>query len=252
MKRSRMGKAMAVLALACAVVLSAVSCASLPSGTAGAASMQGRTISVSGTGTVSLDADMVSFRIEVSETAETTALAQQETNRKMSTILAILRENGIEDKDISTTALNFSTNYSWKDGVQTKIGEEVSQTVYVRLYSVDVFAPLADAIGSSVSGISFYNVTFDSTNRKAAENQARELAYKDAMEKAQIYAKAAGLELGDPISIQDGYSSYARNSLDTGVAFAAKAVAADETYTTEAPTGPLSVTSSVDIVFGLR
>lgn len=214
--------------------------------------MQGRTISVSGTGTVSLDADMVSFRIEVSETAETTALAQQETNRKMSTILAILRENGIEDKDISTTALNFSTNYSWRDGVQTKIGEEVSQTVYVRLYSVDVFAPLADAIGSSVSGISFYNVTFDSTNRKAAENQARELAYKDAMEKAQIYAKAAGLELGDPISIQDGYSSYARNSLDTGVAFAAKAVAADETYTTEAPTGPLSVTSSVDIVFSLR
>ena len=89
----------------------------------------------------------------MSETAETTKEAQQATNMKMSKILSILRENGIKDEDIATTSLSFSSNYSWRDGVQTKVGEEVSQTVYVRLYNTDAFAQLADSIGSAVSGI---------------------------------------------------------------------------------------------------
>mgnify|MGYP004502926055 FL=1 len=239
---------MTMLAVVAMCLVFAVSCASLP----GAKAQTERTISVSGTGTVSLEANMVSFRIEVSETADTTGEAQQATNKKMSQILSILRDSGIEDKDISTTALNFSTKYAWKDGVQTKVGEEVDQTVYVRLYDIDSFAPLADAIGSNVSGISFYNVSFDSSDRKEAENQARELAYQDALTKAQIYAKAAGLELGEPITIQDGYSSYVRNTLETGAVMYAKAEAADESYATEAPTGPLTVTSNVDIVFQLK
>jgi len=213
-----------------------------------------KTISVSGTGTVKLEANIVSFRIGVTETANTTKEAQQAANMKMSSILSILRENGIKDEDIATTALSFSTNYSWRDGVQTKIGEEVSQTVYVRLYNTDTFAQLADSIGSAVSGISFYNVSFDSTERKKAENQARDLAYKDAFAKAQIYATAAGLTLGDPISIQDGYSSYAQNSMDTtAVMYSAKAAMEEETtYSTETPTGPLTVSSTVQIVFELK
>lgn len=210
-----------------------------------------KTISVSGTGSVSLPTDIVSFRINVSEIADTTGEAQQATNKKMSQILSILKENGIKEEDISTTALNFSTNYSWKDGEQVKIGEEVSQTVYVRLYNCDAFASLADSLGSQVSGISFYNVSFASTQRKDAENKARELAYKDAVAKAQIYATAAGLTLGSPISIQDGYSSYAQNTIaNTDLLYSAKA-ASEAFYSTETPNGPLTVTSNVDIVFAL-
>ena len=108
----------AMLAVAAMCLVLAVSCASMT----GAKTQAERTISVSGTGTISLEANMVSFRIEVSETAQTTGEAQQATNKKMSQILSILRDGGIEDKDISTTALNFSTKYAWKDGVQTKVG----------------------------------------------------------------------------------------------------------------------------------
>jgi len=210
-----------------------------------------KTISVSGTGSVNLPTDIVSFRISVSEVANTTGEAQQMANKKMSQILSILKENGIKDEDISTTALNFSTNYTWKDGQQVKTGEEVSQTVYVRLYNCDAFAPLADSLGTQVSGISFYNVSFDSTQRKDAENQARELAYKDALTKAQIYANAAGLMLGSPISIQDGYSSYAQNTMATANLLYSAKSDTEAFYATETPNGPLTVTSNVDIVFEL-
>ena len=95
--------ALLILTLVC-------SCSTLTSGSSSASS--GKTINVSGTGSVNLKADNVFFRIEVSETEETTGQAQQAANKKMSQLLEILRENGIKDDDISTTALNFSTDYT--------------------------------------------------------------------------------------------------------------------------------------------
>ncbi|MBO6001079.1 MAG: SIMPL domain-containing protein, partial [Spirochaetales bacterium] len=152
-------------------------------------------ISVSGNGVVYLEADMVKFSIDVSETADTTGEAQQKTNKKMAQILDLLRKHKVDDNDISTTALNFSTEYNWDNGKQIKVGEYVSQTVYVTMKDINEFSPLADDIGSKISGISFYNVNFDSTQKIVAGNTARELAYKNAYEKAQLYAKQAGLEV---------------------------------------------------------
>ena len=235
------------LILLISFLLLAVSCSTT------AMNSSSKTITVSGTGSVNLKADNVSFRIEISETEETTALAQQATNKKMTQLLAILRDNGINDDDISTTALNFSTNYVWRDGEQQKVGETVSQTVYVRMYNLDGFASLADAIASNISGINFYNVTFGSTQSKEAENQARQLAYTDALKKAQTYAQAAGLTLGEPITIQDGGSSTYSNKMNAdAVMFATAAPAEEASYSTETPTGPLTVSASVDVVFEIK
>lgn len=234
------------LAILAMVVLLAVSCATTTTNTAS------KTISVSGTGSVNLKADNVSFRVEISETEDTTALAQQATNKKMSQLLAILHENGISDDDISTTALNFSTNYTWRDGQQQKLGETVSQTVYVRMYNLDGFASLADAIGSNISGLSFYNVTFGSSQSAEAENKAREIAYANALKKAQTYAQAAGLTLGQPLTIQDSGSYTYSNKMSTDAVVFASAATESASYSTETPTGPLTVSASVDVIFEIK
>ena len=213
-------------------------------------------ISVSGSGVVYLEADMVKFSINVSETADTTGEAQQKTNKKMAQILDLLKKHKVDDNDISTTALNFNTEYNWDNGKQTKVGESVSQTVYVTMKDINEFSPLADDIGSKISGISFYNVNFDSTQKVVAGNTARELAYKNAYEKAQLYAKQAGLEVSRPISINEGYTSYATANYkrayaeDSMVVMAAEGAAA--TYSTQAPTGLLSASVDVNITFELK
>lgn len=213
-------------------------------------------ISVSGNGIVYLEADMVKFSINVSETADTTGEAQQKTNKKMAQILDLLKKHKVEDQDISTTALNFSTEYSWDDGKQKKVGESVSQTVYVTMKNIEEFSPLADDIGSRLSGISFYNVSFDSTQKVIAGNKARELAYKNAYEKAELYAKQAGLEVSRPLSINEGYTSYATANYkrayaeDSMVAMAVEGAA--PTYGTQTPTGLLSASVDVSITFELK
>lgn len=213
-------------------------------------------VTLNGSGTVYLEADMVKFSINVNEQAETTGEAQQKTNKKMTRILDLLKKHNIESKDITTTALNFSTDYYWEDGKQIKAGESVSQTVYVTMKNIAEFAALADDIGTQLTGISFYNVSFDSTQKVIAGNKARELAYKNAYEKAELYAKQAGLEISRPLSINEGYTSYATANYkrayaeDSMVAMAVEGAA--PTYGTQTPTGLLSASVDVSITFELK
>lgn len=211
------------------------------------------TVSISGNGTIYLKADIVTFSINVNETAATTAQAQQAANKKMTAILDILRKFNIEDDKISTTALNFNTEYYWDNGQQIKVGETVSQTVYVTMEDIDSFPSLSDELGTRLNGISFYNVRFDSSQKSKATTQARELAYKNALEKAELYAKSAGLKVVRPLSISEGYSSFTTanyKSMDAVMMMEAAAPAAS--YGTQTPTGLLSAGIDVNVVFELN
>lgn len=228
------------------VVLSLTSCPRI-----GQVINERTSVSVSGRGTVYLEADLVNFSVNIHEKASTTAEAQQAVNKNMTAVLNILKEFKIEDKDISTTALNFSTDYYWESGKQIKDGESVSQTVYVTMRNLNSFPSLADALGTRLTGIQFYNVSFDSTRKAEASKQARELAYKDALEKAQLYAKQAGLEVSRPVNISEDYTSYANTSFKRSDLMAMEA-AADTSYATQTPTGLLSAEIAVNVVFELK
>ena len=211
-----------------------------------------RTVSVSGSGTVNLRADMVTFTVTVSETKTTTAKAQKAANTKMSKVLEIIRSFGVTDDNISTSSLNYSTQYKWTDGEEVRIGEQVSQSVTVKLENIDVFGSLVDTLGSTVTGIALNRVNFEASDYTKAAGQARKLAYENARDKAMVYAVASGMVVGRPISINDGYDSYGSVRYTVSDAkmanFEAAAAAGPQT---ETPTGLLSVTVNTSVVFEL-
>lgn len=211
-----------------------------------------RTVSVSGSGTVNLRADMVTFTVTVSETKTTTAKAQKAANTKMSKVLEIIRSFGVTDDNISTSSLNYSTQYKWTDGEEVRIGEQVSQSVTVKLENIDVFGSLVDTLGSTVTGIALNRVNFEASDYTKAADQARKLAYENARDKAMVYAVASGMVVGRPITINDGYDSYGSVRYTVSDAkmanFEAAAAAGPQT---ETPTGLLSVTVNTSVVFEL-
>ena len=211
-----------------------------------------RTVSVSGSGTVNLRADMVTFTVTVSETKTTTAKAQKAANTKMSKVLEIIRSFGVTDDNISTSSLNYSTQYKWTDGEEVRIGEQVSQSVTVKLENIDVFGSLVDTLGSTVTGIALNRVNFEASDYTKAAEQARKLAYENARDKAMVYAVASGMVVGRPITINDGYDSYGSVRYTVSDAkmanFEAAAAAGPQT---ETPTGLLSVTVNTSVVFEL-
>ena len=211
-----------------------------------------RTVSVSGSGTVNLRADMVTFTVTVSETKTTTAEAQKAANAKMSKVLEIVRSFGVTDDNISTSSLNYSTQYKWTDGEEVRIGEQVSQSVTVKLENIDVFGSLVDTLGANVTGIALNRVNFEASDYTKAAGQARKLAYENARDKAMVYAVASGMVVGRPITINDGYDSYGSVRYTVSDAkmanFEAAAAAGPQT---ETPTGLLSVTVNTSVVFEL-
>lgn len=231
-----------IIALFALFCILAVSCS-----TSGAVS--DRSITVTGSGTVNLKADTVTFNIGISETAATTSRAQEAANRKVAKVLEIVRSFGIEEDCISTANLYFSSSYRWIDGEQIWTGEQVSQTISVRMKDIDSFAKLVDELGSSVSGISLSNVSFVASDYSKAAIKARQLAYQDARDKALVYAMSGGMRLGNPVTISDGYDNYStyRNyAMDAKTAVMETASAGTET-----PVGLLSVTVNVSVVFDM-
>jgi uncharacterized protein YggE len=124
-------------------------------------------------------------------------------NADMKALIDTLKAAGIDAKDIQTSGFSVSPNYVYSDerdanGYQLPpkiVGYTVYNgvTVVVRdLASLGSVLDKAVTVGANqVSG-----VTFAVDDPKDLLNEARKLAFADAREKAELYADAAGVELG--------------------------------------------------------
>ena len=208
-----------------------------------------KVISVSASGEVTLSPDIASFTVEVNEIEKTTSLALNAANKKMAEVLKILYSYNIADKDIATNSLNLNPQYNWEDGKRILIGQAASQSINVKLRDLDNLGKIIDEI-SNVSNINLYSIRFDKEDKTQSYEEARIKAVKNAMAKANTLASAANMELGDPISISEGstpaYTTY--NRVNT----AKMMVAESATYDTQMPTGELSITTTVNIIFDLK
>lgn len=211
-------------------------------------------ICVSSSASVSVSPDMVSFSLQATQLCETTSEAQGLVNEKISKVLAILSEYSVSDEDISTSSVMMTTEYEWDSRTDRSVvaGQRVSQTLSVKLHDLDSFGPLCDALARDVGEIRLYGVSFDCSDKAQAYNDARILAYRDALSKAKAFAGEAGKGDVSVISITDGtyYETSYRTNVDAMLYSKAEAaaVAADASI----PVGDLSVRADVTVRFSAR
>lgn len=203
-----------------------------------------RTIEVTGTSEVTLTPDIASFSIQVSELGKTTSDAQNFANEKMAMILSVLRENKIAEEDIRTTSINLRPSYQWLEGKQYLEGQVASQSVSVTLRNLSILGIVIDQLGE-VSGIMLNSVMLDKEDKSEGQAQARALAVANALEKSQLYAKEAGMQVGKPITISE-YASVS-NPYNPRMKLAMASEAAYD-MATEVPAGTLQLSSTVSMV----
>ena len=170
-----------------------------------------KTISVSGTGVVSMTPDIGWFTASVVTQAATAAQAEQQNNDAMSKVISALRQAGIADKDIQTVAFSLTPNYQdSKDPTKPPIlvGYSARQSISVTVRDVAAIGKMLDlAISSGANEMGGIYFGLSDAKAQQAQSQALDLAVKDANSKAQAIAKSAGVTLVGPISINLG-SSY--------------------------------------------
>jgi len=162
------------------------------------------TITVSATNDVYAKPDLAFTTFSVVSEAKTVDLAIQDNAAKMNAVIAVVKSQGVEDKDLKTTNFNISPRYEWDKEWRnrTLVGYEVSQSLQVKIRDL---AQIGDIIqGATEAGANEVgNLQFTIDNEDALKEEARNKAIEEAKTKAKNLAEKLGISLVKIISFSE-------------------------------------------------
>lgn len=200
MKSGRQLKVLVALCCASAVLMGG------PLGAAAEDKRMERTITVSGTGIVKAEPNVAYVSTGVVTEGSTAKEAIARNTAAMSKLVEGLKKSGIAAGDIQTTTFNVGPRYTQpKDGKPATInGYQVTNQVRLTIRNVAKLGDLLDE--AIVLGANQINhIAFDIADAEPLKDDARKQAVANARKRAELYASAAGVSLGDVLRlVEDG------------------------------------------------
>ncbi|KJC61362.1 hypothetical protein UP10_07350 [Bradyrhizobium sp. LTSPM299] len=164
-------------------------------------------ISVTGEASVSAPPDEAQLDAGVTTDAKTAREAADANNVTMGKVLAALKGAGLAEKDYQTSRLSLQPQFanrlpSSPNAPPSIVGYHASNRVTIKLHDVTKVGAVIDVlVGAGANDIGGINFLVSQASKLL--DDAREKAIADARRKAEIYAKAAGVTLGAPLSISE-------------------------------------------------
>jgi len=166
-------------------------------------------ILVTGEGSVDVAPDMALLTLSVTREAETARAALDANSSAMNEVLAAMKAEGIEARDLQTSGFSIQPRYRYPSPKSSDnreppriIGYRVRNSLSVRVRDIGKVGGILDksvTLGVNEGG----NVAFTNQDPSAAITQARIRAMKDAMAKAETLAEAAGVKTGRLLEISE-------------------------------------------------
>lgn len=161
-------------------------------------------VTVTGEASISKAPDIAMLQAGVTSQAKNARDAMTASGKLMTAVLAALKDSGIPENDIQTSRLSLQPIREQNKNPAAIIAVEASSLLTVKLRDVSKAADVLDRMISAGANL-VTGIHFDVSESSKLLDQARAEAIADARRKAEIYAKAAGVTLGKPLSISDGY-----------------------------------------------
>jgi uncharacterized protein len=188
-------------------------------------------ISVTGEATVSVAPDLAQIDAGVTSEAKTAREASDANNAAMGKVLLALKGASIDEKDFQTSRLSLQPQAAPnRPGPTSIVGYRASNRVTIRLRDVTKVASVIDTlVAAGANDVGSINFTVSQASKLLDE--AREQAIADARRKAEIYAKAAGVSLGAPLSITEegGHGPIPYRRMAAGMAASTPVAQGEET-----------------------
>ncbi len=204
------------------------------------------TLSISATGSVDVAPDIAFITTGVTSEAKTAAKAMADNRSAMSGVFQALKASGVDDRDMQTS--NFSMqpqyDYSSRNGPPKLTGYTASNQLSVRVRDLSSLGETLDALVDA-GGNTFSGLRFALDDDRGAKNQARSVAMKDAIARAELYANASGYEVARIVTISEN-ASYAPQP---AMMMEARSMSADST---SIASGEVGYSITVNVVFELR
>ncbi len=164
-------------------------------------------IVVTGEGEATVRPDMAVVSLSVMREAGTAREALDANNAAMASVIAALKEAGIEDRDLQTSGLSIQPRWDYsrgEDGNQEArlVAYQVVNSLTVRVRDLAMVGTVIDnsvSLGVNQGG----SISFTNANPDAVIDQARREAVENATRKARTLADAANVELGGILEITE-------------------------------------------------
>lgn len=163
-----------------------------------------RTVTVSASGEVSADPDIATVSTGVMSEANTAREALDRNTALMAKLLAGVKAAGVDPKDIQTSNISVQPRYTNPREGQAPVinGYTVSNSVNIRARDLKRLGELLDSL-VSLGANQMNGLTFEVSKAEALKDEARKAAIANARRRAELFALAAGAQVGDVISISE-------------------------------------------------
>jgi hypothetical protein len=168
-----------------------------------------RTVTVSAAGQVSAEPDIARISTGVVTEAATAREALTRNSDAMAKLIAGLKDNGIDAKDIQTSSFSIDPRYNNPLEGQTAVitGYRVANQVEVTARDLERLGEVMDSL--VVLGANQMNgLTFDVSKAETLKDDARKEAIANAFRRAKLYAAAGGAEVGEVIAIAEDAAQF--------------------------------------------
>jgi len=164
----------------------------------------GTRLEISAEGAVTRAPDIATLSAGVVTQSGSAADAMAQNAKRMAATIAALRRAGIADKDIRTAALSLQPQYRNTDNQPPVVtGYQASNQLTITFHDIARTGAILDALAAQgVNQIG--GPDFAVEHPDAALDEARTQAIQNARERADLYARAAGLSVKRIVAIGEG------------------------------------------------
>lgn len=204
-------------------------------------------IVVGGNGSAAIAPDKAVITLGVTTTSKTAQLAQAENAQTANQVMAALNGLGIYSKDIQT---QYNLRPVFEQNNYNKIiGYRADNTMTVTVNNIDMTGKVIDA--ALTSGAAKVNgISYGLKDETVATSAALQAAVADARHKADIIARALGVEIVGVQHVSENSSSMQRYELNSPRLMAMSADSAEAS--TPVSAGTIDVTAEVTIEYQIR
>ena len=163
------------------------------------------TLRMVGSGEVTVVPDQLTFALSVTDKQSDLDEALGNSSAVLERVLAALRKHGVRAADVQTTGLSMYPEYDYPNyGPPVLTGYRVTQKARVTVRDLAQGGQaVTTAIETGGNGVRASSLRLGVSDPAAALDQARDAAVEDATARAERYADATGMELGDVLALRE-------------------------------------------------
>lgn len=164
-------------------------------------SADSKVISVTAREQVKVEPDTAQVIYSVYSQASDAQTCQTQNNTDLEKVLALLKQEGVNDTSVQTSSYGLDPIYDWENG-KTISGYEMTTRVTVSdIPLADVGELLSQSVDAGINSID--SVTYLSSQYDEAYQEALAAAVESARIKAQAMAEAGGCKLGALVKLDE-------------------------------------------------